>query len=278
MKLVTIIIPIYKSILEVNELKSLNQCLKVLGDYPVIFVCPYSLDLSNYISIFSEQGRTAIFEKFNDKYFDGIEGYNQMMLSTNFYRRFEKFKFMLIYQLDAWVFRNEIEYWCQQSYDYVGAPWVIEMKVDGVKKLMFQNAGNGGFSLRNVKAQIKVLYHFSYVIKPNELIKKYKEGIKGMGYKTRIKDLWKLFMHLTIKNNSFFLFNQNDYFYEDDFWVRCGNNFKWYRVANVAESMKFSFENYPSFVFEQNNQEIPFGCHAWQKHEYDIFYRKFIDC
>lgn len=44
------------------------------------------------------------------------------MLEADFYRRFGKYKYMLIYQLDAFVFSDKLLDFCEMGYDYIGAP------------------------------------------------------------------------------------------------------------------------------------------------------------
>jgi hypothetical protein len=59
------------------------------------------------------------------------------MLSIDFYKRFRDYKFILIYQLDAYVFRDELEYWCEQDYDFIGAP-LIENGKGSDKKIFYK--------------------------------------------------------------------------------------------------------------------------------------------
>ena len=64
---------------------------------------------------------------------------------------------------------------------------------------------------------------------------------------------------------------------EDYFWsYLIANTFTDYTVAPNEESLKFSFEVKPSFLFEKNNNNLPFGCHAWEKYEPE-FWKKFIN-
>ena len=49
--------------------------------------------------------------------------YNRLMMSEQFYRAFEGYEYILIYQLDCLVFSNALEEWCRKGYDYIGAPW-----------------------------------------------------------------------------------------------------------------------------------------------------------
>ena len=108
MSVVAITIPIYKPIPSKYEIASFMQAFEVFKNRTIVIVCPYSLKINNYLNLLKNK---TIFdlriERFNDKYFTGIEGYNRLLLSINFYRRFDSFKFIQIYQLDAWVFNDD---------------------------------------------------------------------------------------------------------------------------------------------------------------------------
>ena len=49
-----------------------------------------------------------------------------------------------------------------------------------------------------------------------------------------------------------------------------------FRVASGMEGMKFGFEKEPSLLYSKNNNQLPFGCHAWEKYEPD-FWEKLMD-
>ena len=42
------------------------------------------------------------------------------MVSPLFYLNFKKYRYLLIYQLDALVFRDELLEWCSKEIDYIG--------------------------------------------------------------------------------------------------------------------------------------------------------------
>jgi hypothetical protein len=119
---VCVIIPIYKSELNANELISLTQGLKMFKRYSISLIAPESLDITIYKS-FTQDCSNLSFMKFDDKFFKGIKGYNSLLLSLHFIKKFIQYEFILIYQLDAFVFKDELEYWCNLEYDYIGAPW-----------------------------------------------------------------------------------------------------------------------------------------------------------
>ena len=123
---VCIIIPIYQEKLSKTEEISLAQSIRILGSHPIVIIKPKSLNISHL----QQQYPQISFENFDDTYFKGTLSYNRLMLSEEFYSRFLAYEYMLIYQLDAFVFRDELEYWCAKGYDYIGAPWRIEIDFD----------------------------------------------------------------------------------------------------------------------------------------------------
>ena len=252
---VSIVIPIYQNKLDENESLSLAQGLKILSRYPITVIKPQSLDLT----CIHNQYPQICFENFDDEYFDGIYGYNRLMLSPLFYERFLQYDYILIYQLDAWVFRDELEYWCDKDYDYIGAPWIVKPKYNLLLPRLFirlkskyykmrgkifahellgNKVGNGGFSLRKVRS----LYQSA--LRQKDKIEYYLEGSR--------------------KEN---LFN------EDVFWALENSHF---RYPPYTEALRFSFDRNAHIYMKMNNNKIPFGCHGWTKPLNINFWKDYI--
>jgi hypothetical protein len=73
--------------------------------------------------------------------------------------------------------------------------------------------------------------------------------------------------NIALGNNTFYLLND---FSEDEdiFWgLIAPKSFSWFKVASVDGARKFSFECNPRKLFELNANQLPFGCHAWQKYD-----------
>jgi hypothetical protein len=242
-----IVIPFYKNSLTSDEKISLSQGLHILDGHPIIAIKPQFLDLSFLNDIKFNQVIS-----FENKYFQDIHGYNQLMLSPMFYKEFLPYKYILIYQLDAFVFSDQLQYWCDQNYDYIGAPWLypennavlhlintfksflfgtLNWQIKGVpkKKQFYNKVGNGGFSLR------KVQKFYDMSIKFSELAAQY-------------------------------LAKQKHEFNEDIFWSiainRTKNNL---HIPKYKTALKFAFETLPERAYNLNHHELPFGCHAWEK-------------
>ncbi|RJP46731.1 MAG: hypothetical protein C4548_02170 [Desulfobacteraceae bacterium] len=269
----SIVIPVYKKKSLEMEVLSLKQCVKVLGRYPIIFVCPASLPVDYYQSFAQQNHCNISFERFPDWYFTATSNYSKLLLTKDFYKRFADYEFILIYQLDAWVFEDKLEYWCEQDYDYIGAPWFEGFDLATKDSPMLPIAGNGGFSLRKVSAILKVLNTFYR--EPKSLRRIIAEGadngviaksfnfplslFKFIFHKERFRPLWAT----TLLS-------------EDRAIARHAQKAcKDFKLAPPDVARRFSFEAQPRRLYEMNGKKLPFGCHAFEKHDFE-FWKEFI--
>ncbi len=142
MKKVIIGIPIYKKKLSFLEKITFVQLKEILGKYEIAIIAPLSLKITcdNDMQIYN----------FDDRYFLSRESYSELLLSENFYKKFNNYEYLMIYQLDAFVFKDELIKFCDMDYDYIGAPVV------GSDWRLF-HVGNGGLSLRNVQKSLAMV-------------------------------------------------------------------------------------------------------------------------
>ena len=145
-----VVIPVYKEELNEFEKISLAQVRKVLSNYPLIFLAPEGKTFSyteNDLILYAPQ-----------EFFQSVRTYSDLLTSPAFYRAFLSYEYILIYQLDAFVFSDQMEYFCSLGYDYIGAAWSSIFRREFIyrDKVYKVRVGNGGFSLRNVKACCKV--------------------------------------------------------------------------------------------------------------------------
>jgi hypothetical protein len=272
--MVCIIIPIYKDTLSEYEVLSLKQCCSILFKYPIIFVTHKNLDCSVYTKICKDANINYKYEYFNIKYFKDILCYNALLLSRFFYARFTEYEYMLIYQLDSYVFRDELEYWCNIGYDYIGAPW---LKLSASKTtLEFFNTpavGNGGFSLRKIKRFIALYNKRISIIR---FIHLFSSKCNEMILKKYSPRFLKIFFNLIIRSLKYFFFIPGDCVSnEDTVWSHLFQK-KGY-IPEVSQAMAFSFENYPEYLYKLNNFQLPFGCHDWYKYYNLLFYKNYIN-
>ena len=257
-----IVIPVHKNTPTEDESMSLHQCISVLNSHPICIVCPDGLDVSQYTSTLSDAGAIWSVERFAQRFFDGIKGYNLLMLDKHFYKRFAKYEYMLIYQLDAWVFRDKLKEWCNKGYDYIGAPWIEK---DDRGDLQLTGVGNGGFSLRRVQHFIDVLSYKGPVRKASQL--NLPPTLKNKIYK---------FFYSFGYQNTISYYKKDPTLYEDIFLSIFLSNTKLRaKMPTPDEAAFFAFEKQPSFLYSKIGK-LPFGCHAWRKYEYDSFWNNYI--
>lgn len=228
-----IVIPVYKPQPSKDEICSLLQCYKVLGCHNIVLCCPESLNTIAYEEILGKEVEKVCF---SDYYFTGIAGYNELMLSSDFYKKFERYEYMLIYQLDAFVFSDELQKWCDEGYDYIGAPWFKYQKTHESGHGLWC-CGNGGFSLRKVQKFIEIT--------DTALVR---------DLKTSKEELWEdVLFSVKLKGTPHEL-----------------------NIPTAEKAMKFSFEASPAYLYEQTEGKLPFGCHAWRKFDFNTFWSQFI--
>src|SRR5690606_14031963 len=106
-----------------------------LGGYDKYFVVPRRLRVS----------RPGFgIESFRDDYFGSGKAHARLQLSEEFYRRFESYRYILMYHLDALVFSDQLMDWCESGLDYVGAPW---LQCEDTPWVTRSRVGNSGFAL-----------------------------------------------------------------------------------------------------------------------------------
>lgn len=233
---VAIIIPIYKTELSKTEDISFHQCLKILGNYPIVIVCPSGFDKTDFNNL------NVKFEEFDAAFFKNISGYNRLMLDAQFYERFLPYTYILIYQLDAFVFRDELKKWCDKNYDYIGAPWLatnnriskslkpFQSKKKKKRRPIFYKVGNGGLSLRKTKVFYKISKKLENSI--NEQL-------------SRREEIYSI---------------------EDVFWsLKVPEYFPEFSVPDYKTAAAFALDRKPKIGLKIIKEKMPFGCHGFNK-------------
>lgn len=251
-KQVAVVIPIYSSELSCNDLISLTNICNTLGTHPLCAIAPEGLD-SHAIE---ERFPQLQFVHFSPSYFESIAGYNRLMLAEEFYEAFSSYEYILIAQLDCYIFRDELDEWCSKGYDYVGAPFLRRNVYDApfIRQFVcvyryvcrrlnrrthfdrYGRVGNGGFSLRKVSSHLKALGERPAVVR------RYVETHKRQ---------W--------------------CYEEDTFWAM---EIPWFKYPTEAEAMLFSYNKYPELSYARTGGRLPFGCHGWTKPDYGRFWKE----
>jgi hypothetical protein len=243
-----IVIPLYKTRLSTLESLSLAQCFKVLSAYPIIAVKPKGLSLEDYKFTFDHV------ISFDDEYFNNIEGYNRLMLSPIFYKTFLNYQYILIHQPDAFVFRDELTYWCNQGYDYIGAPWLRSKPY----KNLFKKIKHLG------KQWIHTRYNITMknTTLPTEIQRDNRVGNGGLSLrKTAV-----LYQVCAEKSELINYYNSRSehQFNEDMFFgLEANRTKKQLKIPGYEKAVFFAMENQLEHAFSLTQGKLPFGCHAF---------------
>lgn len=237
MKPVAVLIPVYKTQMSAHELISFQQTLTVLNNHPIVLIKPRSLSVDHLL-----QSHPALqVESFEDGYFRNISGYNQLLCSEQFYERFVAYEYILIAQLDVFIFRDDLLDWCGRGYDYVGAPQFSNIRPkrtmrktwrERLSLLIQQPLLNGGLSLRRVSGCLRLLQVYHRFFK-------------------------------TWHGN------------EDSFFSLHFPRFLPFRplmqLPEPREALKFAIEMEPRQSLLINGGQLPMGCHAWDVYDLEVW-------
>lgn len=116
-ELVTVIVPILEPQINPTEEKLLHHALQILADYPIVFVAGEGADLS----VVREHAEHIDVVHFPKHFFESRQHLGQLLLMADFYDHFNWCDFLLIHELNSWVVKDELHYWCKQGYDYLKA-------------------------------------------------------------------------------------------------------------------------------------------------------------
>jgi len=260
----------YRSRLNRDEKISQRHLLHFLGRFDKYLVVPENL----------EPGLDGFaIKRFGNEFFHNTVSYSALLLSREFYEAFNLYDFILIYQLDALVFSDQLMDWCGLGWDYIGAPWIKSADADFVDA---PAVGNGGFSLRKVESFLRVIDSPGFGAE----LDRYGGALRG-------EPVWTTAPHLTISEriirrftNRFGrgaaaatldsperrLYGIN----EDYFWsFKAINYWPGFKIAPVEDALRFSFEVEPRRCYALTGFQLPFGCHAWNKYDRN-FWQPFL--
>lgn len=219
--LCAIVIPVYRQP-NAYEKYSFETLINIVKDkYDIYLVCSEDYNTEYF-------GNKVIVKNLEKKWFESLQSYSNLCRENFFYRLFDKYKYMLIYQLDCLIFRDDIEYWCNEDYDYIGAP--IVSNNSGWNNVPV--CGNGGLSLR------KISYFLNITNENSEFRKKYDSKLAfepKYDMYNKFEDLY--YCEFVAKN---WLFNN----------------------AAFEQGKIFALDMNPDIIYRG---KLPMGCHAFCK-------------
>ena len=273
-----VVIPHHRETFTQNEEVTLVNITSKLADWSIYLVVPDNLNLNNIYMTLKRIGRNVRIIQIRHEYLSSWRNYNRFCINAEFYKLFNAYKYMLLCQLDVWIFKDTLQYWLDKNYDYIGAPWpsskskkkilriwdkllslLLVLRISQFNPEYVPVGGNGGLSLRNINAHIKILEDPMY--RPN--------------WNIFVKCLFHYFIRLRFVTLFIFIFkffggigNPKQFFvseeFNEDVYISSLLSLfqKAFKVAPPRVSKHFAVES--NIKYELSKMKaLPFGLHKW---------------
>jgi hypothetical protein len=251
-----VVVPLYRSALDETESIALAQCCAVLRLHDLVFVAPEGLDVAPALRIARDSGAIARVERFSPAWFRSTATYNALLLARSFYERFASYDYILVHQLDAFVFSDELDRFCALGYDYVGAPWSHDESRGRI-------VGNGGFSLRKVSAAVRVLDLPESRVPQGIALAWRRHGLLRRPIAEWLQRTHRLDRIMQSQEFLSLAATHLMHVNEDGFWGQNCDKLPFFTTAPYRDALAFSFETEPEIALQRNGGALPFGCHGW---------------
>ena len=246
---VIVIVPMFRAALRPHEVRSMESLrAHLLPCHDITIVTQHSAVQAIQDNPLFEGISISLFPA----KFSSYQGFNQLMLSLEFFSTFKRYTHMLIFQTDCLAFHGDVSPWISSGIDYVGAPWARKHPELGSLEIL--GVGNGGLSFRKIHSAIEVLNRYSAFGQRLALALKFAPAtIPALWHKVFIDRFWPRY-HLGARN-------------EDVFWSQVAPVImQEFRVADTEAALSFAFEREPELCFEAGGRKLPLGLHAFHRY------------
>jgi hypothetical protein len=259
----TVLVPVHKVVPSDLEVISLRQCGRCFARRPLVLLAPAGLDLSAYEALLP--GARVL--RVEAKWMSSVRAYNRLMISPIIYRSLARYTHLLVHEPDALVLRDELDFWCREEYDYIGAPWFVGYE-NAEPNAPFFGVGNFGFSLHRPTMMLTILRGKQRWYAGDELWRDLFRALRSREANRLIRLLRGTGRAGTLGGASA-IYEYNC----DIFWGQLVPRLvKDFRIAPPEVALKFSWDTFPSRCYKMCNGALPFGLHAWAR--YDLAFLK----
>lgn len=253
-KMVAIVVPLStRPGLNVDEQMSLRHLRHYLGKYDKFMVAPkfLAVDYPDFEV-----------KRLDDSYFGSQRAHSWLQLSPDFYEAFLDYKYIFMYHLDSLAFSDQLKFWCDKDFDFIGAPWFPGQATPWVKE---PTVGNSGFSLHKVRSFLRVIYSPRLMMEPSLVW----EHFQRTGSLVSLLRMFRrcLFFRNNIRWDMETWMRPSDANCDMFFAARAKLYLPEFQVATPEEALQFAFETDPRGCFRKNSGRLPFGCHAWGRYD-----------
>lgn len=225
-------------------LLSFRRSAEVLSAHRWIFAVPHGTDMTP----FREIAPNAEARYFPKEYFSSKRSAQWFYMHPELFDAFEDFDFILIHQLDVFVFEDQLQHWVDQAvennWDYIGAPWLNHQWLRFANNplarlpwhwLLNEPVGSGGFSLRRVATCREASRKDAWIIR-------------------------KFLRHFVP---------------EDIYWCQLAQKLGTaFHRPPIEIAAKFAFETECDRCQQMTGGKMPFAVHGWNRHDWEFWQDK----
>jgi hypothetical protein len=241
-----VLIPVHRAHPTHLERISLRQCGRCLPGRDFVVLASRGLDIGAYRELLPGAREIRV----EPSWMGSRAAYNRLMIAPLVYDRLSGRSHILVHEPDSLVLRDELDHWCRQPFDYIGAPW-FEGFSDPAPHAAPIGVGNFGLSLLRVDAVRAALTSRQ---RWQPLTARMRRGLQAIRARGQLRSTWR--------------------FYDghcDIFWSAVVPTLvPSFRVAPIAAALRFSWEVLPARCFELTGGQLPFGFHAWARYDRDF--------
>ncbi|MEL6945153.1 MAG: DUF5672 family protein, partial [Bacteroidota bacterium] len=188
----------------------------------------------------------------------------RLKMNPLLYEHYKDYEYIFFYEPDAFVFKDEMAYWCSLNYSYIGAAWFQGMS-DAKEDASFLGVGNGGFSLRKVEDHLKAIYTHKRIFYKKDF------WLFWNWNRNKLLGILKFLYRYIVGNSTHYRWN-NFQWGEDRFWgLYVSRAFDWFTTPPLEVTQQFSMETLARRQYQENGQQLPFGCHAWWRYDLEFW-------
>lgn len=270
-------IPIHTSNLNKYEIISIKSHIFKLNSHDIFLLIPESKK-NKIISTLEKNEISNSYFKIHavkDSYLNHLDNYQILLLSTEFYKFYKSYSHILIAQMDAYTFTDQLLKWCKSEWDYIGAPIYY---FDKSSEPFYFCCGDGGFTLRSIKKTLEVLSKNPVIYKFDD----FKNESKKYNFKGKIVFFLKFIATKLLRKDRLkrkfintkieWILRKSYIFINED--VSYGNFLPKYlpsfKVADFHDSIKFSIATKVNESLRILDFQLPFGAHAWWRNEKNL--------
>jgi hypothetical protein len=233
----------------------------------IVIVSPKSVDTQAYEEFLP--GATDM--KVDDHWMNSIRAYNRMMISPLLYNSLPGYTHMLLHEPDAILLSDQLEDWCAQPYDYIGAPWVnLDHSQYGGN--IDNPHVNGGLSLCNLETMRFVTSSW----KRWHSLRVRTDLLAGFthGDWMRVRKALLVIYPGGLLRGAYLSFPWN---WDKFFFSVVPALIPEFRIAPPSVRVSFSWEFGYDICMKINQGRLPFGVHAWAKYDFKFLKSHLLD-